>query len=126
MKFFEVSQGNYISYFESESLASIGIVEESFFVNLLTLDFIMPKGCYKKLGEKIFHYCIEFDKMTDEGVVNSFILYFENEYNVMCKYIIEQIKGAENMAKTSNCVPNMPSTTVGKSGKGRGNCLPKK
>jgi len=29
-----------------------------------------------------------------------------------------------NMAKTSNCKPNMPSTTGGKSGKGRNNCTP--
>lgn len=93
MKFFEVSQGNYISYFEAESMASIGIVEESFFVNLSNIDFITPRGCYKKLGEKIFHHCVEFDKMTDEGVVNSFILYFENEQNDICKHIIEQIKG---------------------------------
>ncbi len=28
------------------------------------------------------------------------------------------------MAKTANCVPNMPSTTGGKSGIRRGNCLP--
>lgn len=30
------------------------------------------------------------------------------------------------MAKTSNCVPNMPSTTGGKSGISRGNCALKK
>ena len=29
------------------------------------------------------------------------------------------------MAKTKNCVPNMPSTTGNPSGKGRGNCSPK-
>ena len=30
------------------------------------------------------------------------------------------------MAKTKNCVPNMPSTTGNPSGRGRGNCPPKK
>ncbi len=30
------------------------------------------------------------------------------------------------MAKTKNCVPNMPSTTGKPSGKGKGNCPPKK
>ena len=29
------------------------------------------------------------------------------------------------MAKTSNCTPNMPSTTGGKTGSGRGNCSSK-
>jgi hypothetical protein len=36
----------------------------------------------------------------------------------------KSIKG-EKMAKTSNCKPNMPSTTGGKSGGGRSNCSPK-
>jgi len=30
------------------------------------------------------------------------------------------------MAKTSNCQPNMPSTTGGKSGAGRSNCASKR
>jgi len=35
------------------------------------------------------------------------------------------MKGETKMAKTSNCKPNMPATTGGKSGKGRSNCPPK-
>jgi len=126
MKFFEVSQGNYISYFEFDSLVSIEVVKEAFFVNLSNIDFIIPKQCDKKLDENIFHYCIEFDKMTDEGIINSFILYFDNEYNDVCKNCLVQIKGSNSMAKSSNCTTNMPSTTGNKSGRGRGNCSPKK
>jgi len=126
MKFFEVSQGNYISYYEFDPMVSIGVVEESFFVNLSNVDFITPKECDKKLGENIFHYCVEFDKMTDEGIINNFILYFDNEQNNVCKNLLEQIKGGKSMAKTSNCTTNMPSTTGNKSGRGRGNCSPKK
>ncbi len=96
MKFLEVSQGSYISYFESEPMVSIGVVEESFFVNLSNVDFVTSKECYKKSDEDIFRYCIEFDKMSDEGIINSFVLYFENEYCIESKNIIELIKGVNH------------------------------
>lgn len=96
MRFFEVSQDSYISYFEAASTDSIGIVEEPFFVNLSNVDFITPKRCYKKLGKNIFTYCIEFDNMTDEGIINSFVLYFDNEHCNDSKNVIELIKGVNH------------------------------